>query len=133
MKRKFLLILAFCAITNCYGQTTEEYNHRGITKAKLKDYEAAIADFTKAIEINPNNEQAYYNRGNAKSKLKDYKGAIADFNKAIKINPKDFDAYNSRGLAKIFIEQKSSGCLDFSTSKELGNEMANQLIAKFCN
>ena len=39
-----------------------------------------LADFNKAIELNPNYADAYYNRGNAKGNLKDYKGAIADFN-----------------------------------------------------
>ena len=56
--------------------TTEVY-----AKDELKDYKGAIADYTKAIEIDPNYADAYNNRGIAKDELKDYKGAIADYTK----------------------------------------------------
>ena len=36
---------------------------RGIIKANRQDYQGAISDFTKAIEINPRYAQAYYRRG----------------------------------------------------------------------
>ena len=37
--------------------------------------DGAIADYNKAIELNPNYAEAYYNRGSEKSDLKDYDGA----------------------------------------------------------
>ena len=67
------------------------YNNQGLAKQNLGDYEGAIADYTKALEIDPDFADAYYNRGNAKKKLGDYKGAIADYNKALEIGP-DFAA-----------------------------------------
>lgn len=36
---------------------------RGVIKANIKDYQGAISDFTRAIEINPRYAQAYYRRG----------------------------------------------------------------------
>ena len=45
------------------------YN-RGSAKVSLKDYYGAISDYTKAIEINPNDAKAYYNRGIAKANVK---------------------------------------------------------------
>lgn len=36
---------------------------RGVIKANTKDYQGAISDLTKAIEINPRYAQAYYQRG----------------------------------------------------------------------
>jgi tetratricopeptide (TPR) repeat protein len=38
------------------------YINRGITNAYLKDVEAAIADFTRAIQLNPRSVLAYRNR-----------------------------------------------------------------------
>ncbi|MGB3655189.1 MAG: tetratricopeptide repeat protein, partial [Rivularia sp. (in: cyanobacteria)] len=40
-----------------------EWFYQGIIKANKKDYNGAIDDFTKAIEINPGYAQAYYQRG----------------------------------------------------------------------
>jgi len=42
-----------------------------------------LADFSKAIEIDPKSADAYNNRGSAKRDLQNYQGAIADFSKAI--------------------------------------------------
>ena len=51
-------------------------------KAKLEDYRAAIEDYTKAIELNPNYSEAYRGRGWSKNELKDKKGARLDWAKA---------------------------------------------------
>ena len=37
---------------------------------ELKDFEGAISDFSKAIEINPNYENAYVNRGISRKNIK---------------------------------------------------------------
>ena len=70
-------------------------------KDDLKDYNGAIADYTKAIELNPNYANAYYNRGISKHNLKDYNGAISDYNKAIEIDPNYANAYYNRGFQNI--------------------------------
>ena len=56
-------------------------------KESTGDHKGAIADFDKAIKLNPKDEYAYNNRGIAKESTGDYKGAIADWGKAIELNP----------------------------------------------
>ena len=52
------------------------------------DYDIAMSDYNKAIEINPNYVDAYNNRGNIYSQGKgEYDNAIPDYDKAIEINP----------------------------------------------
>jgi tetratricopeptide (TPR) repeat protein len=63
------------------------------------DFDKTIADYTKAIEINPKDAIAFNNRGNAWYRKGDYDKAIADYTKAIEINPKDAIAYYNRGFA----------------------------------
>ena len=58
-----------------------------------------IADYSKAIEINPRYANAYFNRGRACEAKGDHVCAIADFTKAIEITPLNADAYYNRGLA----------------------------------
>jgi Flp pilus assembly protein TadD len=49
--------------------------------------EEAIADFTKAIELNPNDAAAYLNRGVAYSAHGNMVAAIADFRHCLKLQP----------------------------------------------
>lgn len=84
-------------------KTTKYIDNSGIfffrAKARyyLKDYDKAIVDYNKAIEIKPNFDSAYNNRGFAYDEKGEYDKAIADYNKAIEINPKFDAAYNNRG------------------------------------
>ena len=67
------------------AESADFYNKRGNEKYDAEDYKGAISDFSKAIKINPQHEEAYNNRGNVKLDLNIYKGAISDFSKVIKI------------------------------------------------
>ncbi len=66
-------------------ETTSQYRESGNIKYNSEDYQGAISDYTKAIEINPGFSDAYCNRGSAKNELKDYSGAISDYTKAIEL------------------------------------------------
>ena len=55
------------------------YRNRAVRYANdLKDYEKAEADYTKAIELDPENDNNYYQRGYFYSWTQDYEKAIAD-------------------------------------------------------
>jgi len=54
---------------------------------KLGDHRRAIADYDRAVEINPEYPEAYNNRGGAYGALGDQRRAIADYDRAIEINP----------------------------------------------
>jgi tetratricopeptide (TPR) repeat protein len=115
-------------------QTAKNYFQSGISKEDLKDYQGAIQDYTKAIELDPKNEWAYNNRGRAKSYLYDYYGSIKDYTTAIELNPKYADAYIGRGLSKLLLNRKDKegACTDWSRAGELGNSDAYSLINKNC-
>ena len=54
----------------------------GVDKYEQGDYQGAVADYTKAIEINPQNASAYLNRGIERERVNDLKGACDDWRKA---------------------------------------------------
>ena len=60
------------------------------------DHDRAIADFTKAIEINPHDAEAYYNRGIANQVKGDRDLAIADYTRALEIKPRHARAHYNR-------------------------------------
>ena len=60
------------------------------------DYESAIPDFDRAVELDPDDAGQYDHRGFAKMSIGDYEGAIADFDRAIELDPADTYAQQSR-------------------------------------
>ena len=88
-------------------------------KVSSKNYRGAIADYSKAIALQPNFADAYYSRGNSKLQLKDYIGAIADYSKAIELKPDNADAYYNRGNSKILPKDYNGAIIDYSKAIEL--------------
>jgi tetratricopeptide (TPR) repeat protein len=61
----------------------EDYEREGRDKFnQQRDYEGAIKDFSKAIELDPSRASAYSSRGLAKYYLLNKEGACADWIKA---------------------------------------------------
>ena len=74
---------------------------RGYAKQCKGDYDGALADQERAVQLNPNDDSSVYrNRGFVRDLKGDYDGAIADQSRAIAIDAKDARAYTYRGRAK---------------------------------
>ena len=87
--KKILFALALLISFSSFGQTSAQYFKSGFDKFEAKDYYGAIADYTKAIELDPNYRSAYKNRGISKENLGDLKGACADWKKAAALGHKN--------------------------------------------
>ena len=74
------------------------YANRGTVYYKTGDYDRGIADFEKAIELNPNDTEAHLGLGIVWSKKGDHDRAIAHFNKAVDLRPADAMMYIHRGV-----------------------------------
>ena len=69
------------------------YSYRAYAKKELKDYQGALADYNKAIAINPQYAAAYFNRGTAKHNSGDTQGACADYKKAASLGYQGAEQY----------------------------------------
>jgi len=79
----------------------EYFFNRAQDKFELADYEGAVLDYNKALELSPTEICLVYSmRGNAKRNLGDFDGAISDQNKALDFDPLYADGYFNRGSAK---------------------------------
>jgi tetratricopeptide (TPR) repeat protein len=95
------------------------YYNRGFAKYNLKDFQGAILDFNKAIELKPMYFEAFIARGQSHSKQDKHPLAIQDYNEAIRLNPLEGTAYFSRGISKNKIESYRAAITDFNKSLEL--------------
>lgn len=86
-----VLIHLFILTSAAQGQnltSADEYSQRGIARFEKNDLDGAIADFTKAIEMNgQNQEYCYYFRGMAHYRKGNPDQAVSDLSKAIAIKP----------------------------------------------
>ena len=82
---------------------------RGDARRNKKEYAGAVADYSAAIKLAPDNPGGWKGRGFVRVMTQDPKGAIADFNEAIKLSPKDSALYLDRGIAKEFLGRQGHG------------------------
>ncbi len=83
-----------------YGKpNTFAYNNRGAAYNKLQQYDKAIIDFNRALEINPQDASSYNNRGFSFLQSDQNEEALNDFNKALEFNPSYYEVYINRGNA----------------------------------
>ena len=76
--------------------TAKQLSDRSKSKAEIMDYRGAIADISKAIQLNPNEADYYYQRGLILGKLSDRESAVSDFDDAILRDPNHAWAYLQR-------------------------------------
>ncbi|RKY16683.1 MAG: hypothetical protein DRP63_04975 [Planctomycetota bacterium] len=115
-------------------ESAEALHIRGIGKHQRGDYDGAIADLTKAIELKPDYVEAFVSRGIAWAKKGEYDRAIADYTKAIKLNPRFAEAYNCRGIAWRRKGNYDKAIADYTKAIELYEEagkMENVVLAHF--
>ena len=89
-------------INNLSPDYAEAYNARALvfTNNKTKEDDTkALNDFNKAIELNPNFEDAYYNRGKFYGRSGDQISAISDFELLINIDSSNYEYYYYLALA----------------------------------
>jgi tetratricopeptide (TPR) repeat protein len=78
------------------GYINRAYIYLGMGKKDL-----ALADLTKAVELNTRHAHVFHNRGTIYLEKEAWDAAIADFDEAIRIDPNMSEAYYNRAVAHV--------------------------------
>lgn len=76
------------------------YARRGSASASRHDYEHALADLTRAIELAPTEPDYFYERARAYLADRQHDKALADLDQALKLKPDHLDALVARALLR---------------------------------
>ena len=79
--------------------TSDDLFNRGALRITTGDFNGAIVDFSRVIQLDPQHIEAYCNRGVAYALSGNGPRALADFDQALQIDPQHADAYDKRGTA----------------------------------
>ena len=96
-----------------------KYFAEGNTMLEDGENEAAIALFTKALEMDPQSSSAYNARGVAYLRMWRSGSALEDFDKAIELAPRSAKFYANRSLALSDKEEYSRAITDITKAIEL--------------
>jgi tetratricopeptide (TPR) repeat protein len=120
-----LLIVACSEIIGHGGNVAWAYYNRGNAHRAKGENDRAIADYTRAIEINPKHANAFISRGMAYHAKGENDRAIADYTMAIVLNPKDVWAYYNRGNAHRAKGENDLAIADYTRAIEINPKHAN--------
>ncbi len=81
--------------------TADEYVSRGGDMMNRSMFEPAVSDYTAALKLEPDNQDALANRGNAYFNLKRYDEARADLARVLVLDPKDDYALGVLGAVAL--------------------------------
>ncbi len=79
-----------------------------------------IADYDRALTLNPRLVFAWFNKGNIYYSVGDYTSAMHCFGEALKLDPEFGQAYFNRGLTYLQAGNKAQAFSDLSKAGELG-------------
>lgn len=94
-----LILLPLLGTGLVSAQSAKQYVKAGEEFARKMNFDDAIGQFTRALELDPDNDKAYILRAMAYSKLSDYENASADFDRAIVFEEKDAELQYLSGAA----------------------------------
>jgi len=98
----------------------ETFSLKGVVDDKEKiTLEKALADYTQALRLDPNNSVIYKERGDAYSHFGEPDKAISDFNQALRLNPNYSTAYSGRSNAYADKSEENRAIADINQAIRL--------------
>ena len=95
------------------------HSNRALSYASIENYELAIIDFDRSIELNQTDHWPIYNRAISSIKLNDDNTALNYMNRAINLKPNFFEALLERGQIHLRQENLLLALSDFDRVVEL--------------
>jgi len=108
------------------------YFQREQAEMQCRMYQQALNDINKAVEMAPEDVDFWVEKGSVHLRVNQLDEAIEVFKKALTMNDKYAAAYRMLGYCQALQNNNKEACVNFAKAKELGDEVVDQLIEKYC-
>ena len=108
------------------------YFQREQAEMQCRMYQQALNDINKAVEMAPEEVDYWVEKGSVHLRVNQLDEAISAFNKALSMNDQYAAAYRMLGYCQAMQKKNKEACANFAKAKELGDEVVDQLIEKYC-
>jgi lipoprotein NlpI len=88
------------------------YKNRGLAFYKKKDYDRAIQDYHRAIQLRPNDGSSLASRADAYQEKRQYERALADYEAAAQVDP-SLDVDRSKGFLFFYMGRMTQSAETF--------------------
>jgi len=102
-----------------------DYSRRGTALSARRDFPAAIADLTRACELDPSNAEYFYQRGVAYAENRQGDLAAADIDRAIELNPDHVAARVARAHNRLARKDKTGATADLAAAAQAAPKEAD--------
>ena len=102
----------------------DQFSHkvRATLSSDRKDFDRALEDWNKVVEIEPEDPSSYFGRGNIRITRKEWDKAVGDFTQTIKLDPEHADAHGARAFAWLAQHSFDQAIADCSEAIKLDPE-----------
>ncbi|HOY31754.1 MAG TPA: tetratricopeptide repeat protein [Bacteroidales bacterium] len=119
-------IVLFTDVIKKYPECYHGYKIRGNYKFNMKDYQGALKDYDKTLQINPSYVETLRQRSYVLLNYKnDYQGALRDLNLFIQQDSTSADAYNNRGMSYKALNDTAAAMRDYNKAIALKPDFQN--------
>ena len=108
------------------------YFRREQAEMQCRMYQQALDDINKAVVMAPEDVDFMVEKGAVHLRVNQLDEAIAAFTKAISMDDRYAAAYRMLGYCQAMQEKSEEACANFAKAKELGDEIVDKLIEKYC-
>jgi len=123
-------IVLFTDVIKKYPDHSDGYYTRGGFKENLKDYQGALRDYNKCIQMSPMHAYCLNSRGLLLFKMNDFQQALRDYNNSILSNPEYDQVYKNRSAVKAVLGNPREALADINKAISMNPEDAESFSTR---
>lgn len=105
---------------NASGGLVSALQVRGDFRTAQREFPEALADYTRAIELDPKEDLSYSKRGVVYLRMERYRESLADLDRAVALKPSNTTALTNRAVVRLQLDDYGGAVADANRAIALG-------------